>query len=104
MSERKTITVEMRDNVDDFFSIVNPGDYVEESIVEDFLGLVPPASNSYGYMQYGEPYSHEWNNEKEAWQPTYITFSHERDKWVYNGHCFLGKKEDITCQATQREQ
>lgn len=89
----KTITMKMWEEAGDFGKIADPGDYVEECIVDDFRDAVPPASMKAGYLQCGEPYSHEYVEEHDWYAPTFATFVREGDQWKYCGNCFLGKTE-----------
>ena len=42
-----------------FEEAASPGDYVEERIVDEMRDCLPPAFMSFGFLQTGEPYSHE---------------------------------------------
>ena len=54
----KHITREMWAAAGDFSKAAQPGDTVDEQIVNDFRDCVPPASMSSGYLQVGEAYDH----------------------------------------------
>lgn len=92
----KHITMKMWEEARSWENVGVPGDTVDEEIVEQFLNCVPPASNRAGYMQCGEPYSHEPVEGKKWYAPTYTTFAKtgEDGKWVYCGECFRGETED----------
>lgn len=67
----------------------------QEIDIEVFLDLrdcVPPAYYSNGVFQVGEAYDHD----HKTFQPLYTTFKRDNGKWVYCGHCYLGKTEDKT--------
>jgi hypothetical protein len=74
----------------DFEKTARPGDYVEEKIVDEFLGCVPPVTNKTGFVQCGEPYSHELDSQGR-FHPTFSTFVQSGDRWIYCGHCFVGQ-------------
>jgi hypothetical protein len=65
-----------------FTEFATPGDYVDESTVEYFRGVVPPAYSSGSMVQCGEAYSLD----SEGY--LYTTFT-KRDNglWRYEGHC-----------------
>ena len=46
-----------------------------------------------GYLQAGEPYSHELDSESGRWRATYMTFRMVGRDWQYCGCCFLGGTE-----------
>ena len=54
----KHITREVWAAAGDFYKAAQPGDTVDEQIVNDFRDCVPPASMSSGYLQVGEAYDH----------------------------------------------
>lgn len=68
-----------------------PGDYVEERIVDDMRDVLPPAKMERGFLQVGEPYSHEFDPETGHWRGTFPTFVKEGQNWKYCGNCFIGK-------------
>lgn len=92
------ITMPMWEEAGDFGCVAKPGDYVEESIVLEFLNCVPPATNSCDLVQCGEPYSHMLNLKTQKWSATYTTFAMDSQGWKYCGHCFLGEKENMERQ------
>jgi len=96
MSTGNVITMQMWNDAGSFRDIAAPGDSVEESIVDEFLGCVPPVSHSYGYIQCGEPYGGAWDEEKEKWRQTFYTFSMNGSQWIYNGLCFAGGTDDMS--------
>lgn len=89
--ERKVITYADWEAAGDFSKAAKPGDFVTEDIVEEFLNCVPPASHRAGYIQCGEPYSHQLDPETGRWQGTYSTFLKADEHWIYCGNCFIGK-------------
>ena len=76
-----------------FMKAANPGDLVVEEIVDEMRNCVPPASMKPGYLQAGEPYSHELDTESGRWRATYMTFRMVGRDWQYCGCCFLGGTE-----------
>lgn len=75
----------------DFSKAAQPGDYVEERIVDDMRDVLPPAKMERGFLQVGEPYSHEFDPETGHWRGTFPTFVKEGQNWKYCGNCFIGK-------------
>ena len=73
------------------FLAARPGDYVEERIVDDMRDVLPPAKMERGFLQVGEPYSHEFDPETGHWRGTFPTFVKEGQNWKYCGNCFIGK-------------
>ena len=71
----------------DFDSYVGIGNEVDEAIVDNFLGLLPPACHSSHLMQMGEPNEH-LPDEKGNFLPTFMTFEKVGGKWYYRGYCF----------------
>lgn len=86
----KHITREVWAAAGDFYKAAQPGDTVDEQIVNDFRDCVPPASMSSGYLQVGEAYDH-MVDENGRWRPTFMTFAFKDGVWVYCGCCFLGE-------------
>lgn len=68
------------------------GQEIDIEIVLDMRDCVPPAYQSNGIIQCGEPYDHDY----KTFQPLYTTFQRTDGKWHYCGHCYLGKTEDKT--------
>ena len=58
-SERRIVTYSDWEAAGDFSKAAQPGDYVEERIVDDMRDVLPPAKMERGFLQVGEPYSHE---------------------------------------------
>lgn len=74
----------------------NPGELVDEGVYNYFLDILPPRTLAYGYLQVGEPHSHELNEETGKYQPTFATFVKvEKGVYLYCGNCFQGKTENI---------
>lgn len=89
----KHITREVWAAAGDFYKAAQPGDTVDEQIVNDFRDCVPPASMSSGYLQIGETYDHV-EDENGWWRPTFLTFQLRGGSWVYCGCCFRGETVD----------
>ena len=67
----KHITQEVWAAAGDFCKAAQPGDTVDEQIVNDFRDCVPPASMSSGYLQVGEAYDHmvdEYDVRLQGWR------------------------------------
>jgi len=93
-SEEKLVTYEDWEAAGSFSDCAKPGDLVEERIVDEFLNCVPPASHRAGYIQCGEPYSSEYDTERDRWRSTFATFAKTGEHWRYCGNCFIGATEE----------
>ena len=51
-------------------------------------------SQERGFIQCGEPYSHEYDPETGHWKATFATFQKQGDTWHYCGNCFAGKSTE----------
>lgn len=91
VAPRRVVTREDWAKARDFMRAADPGDLVEEAIVDEMRDCVPPASMKAGYLQVGEPYSHELDPESGRWRATYMTFCKIGEGWQYCGCCFLNK-------------
>ena len=77
----------------DFNEDFQPGDFVDQDIVDYFRDVLPPRSMGPGYLQVGEPYSHEPDKDGK-YRATYNTFTNAAPGvWKYHGHCFAGETE-----------
>lgn len=70
---------------------MEPGDLVEESIVDAIVNDLPPATLTRDLVQGGEPYSHAVDPRTERWRPTFLTFSRDAGQWTFRGYCFRGE-------------
>ncbi|WP_243422662.1 hypothetical protein [Pseudoflavonifractor phocaeensis] len=59
--------------------------------MDEFLNCLPPVSQSMGFVQCGEPFSHEYDPETGRWRATFATFQKQGGVWHYCGNCFAGK-------------
>lgn len=75
---------------DNFKDYVQPGDEVDEAMVDHFMNILPPRRMSYGYLQVGEP-ENQRKDKDGRWKSTYATFQKEAGKWIYKGCCFSGE-------------
>lgn len=80
-----------------FEKAANPGDYVEECIIDQMRDCLPPACMNSGFLQMGEPYSHELDPDTGKWKPTFMTFKKDGQHWTYCGNCFY--KQDTPPKA-----
>ncbi len=81
------------DWTDDFNKNFEPGDYVDQEIVDYFRDVLPPKRMGIGYLQVGEPYNHVPDKEGK-YRATYNTFKQVAPAiWKYCGHCFAGEME-----------
>ena len=90
-SEQRIVTYDDWEAAGDFSKAARPGDYVEERIVDDMRDVLPPAKMEHGFLQVGEPYSHEFDPETGHRRGTFPTFVKEGQNWKYCGNCFIGK-------------
>lgn len=77
----------------DFDYYARVGDAVDEAIYDNFLGILPPAAMSHGYLQVGEPMNH-FKDDDGVYKAVYMTFGRKDGEWHYLGHCFYGKTEN----------
>lgn len=89
----KHITVAEWELAGEFTKAAEPGDTVDEEIVDNFLNVMPPAAVSSDYLQMGETYDHV-EDENGWWRPTFLTFQLRGGSWVYCGCCFRGETVD----------
>ena len=81
-----------------------PGDLVDEEVYDYFLEVLPPRSMERGYLQVGEPHSHQINILTGKWQATYATFRRmEKGIWMYCGNCFAGMTWDADAASDSLE-
>lgn len=93
----KHITMKMWERAGSFDKIANPGDTVDEEIVEQFMNCLPPLYYWSTYRQCGEPTKHcKVPGHNDLYAPTYTTFKKIDGVWVYVGDCFKGKSEHQT--------
>mgnify|MGYP000763982312 FL=1 len=99
-SERRIVTYADWEAAGDFVKAARPGDYVEERIVDDMRDVLPPAKMERGFLQVGEPYSHELDPDTGKWRPTFATFKKDGQHWTYCGNCFY--KQDTPPKSERR--
>ncbi|MCR2047837.1 hypothetical protein NSB25_11135 [Acetatifactor muris] len=81
-----------------------PGDLVDEGVYDYFLDVLPPRSMERGYLQVGEPHSHQMNVATGKVQATYATFRRaEKGIWMYCGNCFAGMTWDADSASSSLE-
>lgn len=79
------------------YETAKPGDFVEETVVDDAMDCMPPACMSSRCSQMGSPYSHRLDPKTGRWRATYATFRRCLDAssvWEYCGYCFQGETEE----------
>lgn len=85
------VTMKDWEEAGDFNSAAKPGDAVDKKIVDTFIDSMPPVVLERGFVQAGEPYSHEYDILSNRWKPTFATFKRDNQgKWIYCGRCFVG--------------
>lgn len=92
---------------------VQPGDYVEQAVVDDAMDCLPPACMRSDCSQMGEPYRHRLDPKTGKWRATYATFKRVAGQWPdsiweYCGHCFCGEntergEDPVCCVAEEAE-
>ena len=92
--ELKLVTYADWEAAGSFEKAAQPGDSVEERIVDEFLNCLPPVRQERGFVQCGEPYSHEYDPEAGHWRATFATFQKRGEAWYYCGNCFAGKSTE----------
>ena len=91
IDDREYKVKEFTDWKEDFNKDFQPGDYVEEAIVDYFRDVLPPMRMASGFLQVGEPYNHVPDQEGN-YRGTYNTFTYVTSSiWKYCGHCFAGE-------------
>lgn len=90
-ANRKIVTMKDWEAARSFDRAANPGDMVEDAIVEQFRNCLPPVTDWSTLMQCGEPYSHEIDPATGRCRATYTTFNRTDEGWVYCGNCFAGE-------------
>lgn len=86
----KHVTVEMWEKCERFDDLVEPGDSVDEAIVDNFRDILPPAMMLPGFLQVGEACDHV-KDESGRYRATYATFAKDQTgKWIFYGECFAG--------------
>lgn len=82
------------DNETFLYENAKPGDLVDQSVVDDAIGVLPPATLTSTLVQMGEPYSHRPDQFGE-WRATFATFQKVcAGIWEYRGHCFKGGTQE----------
>ena len=79
----------------DFTSFARPGDPVEDDIVDEFVGCVPPTICRGNLVQSGEAYDIRYDAKSDRWKSTYITFARRAGRWYYCGCCFYGETVEV---------
>ena len=97
---RKLVTYADWEAAGSFEKAANPGDYVEEYIIDQMRDCLPPACMDFGFLQMGEPYSHELDPDTGRWRPTFATFKKGGQHWIYCGNCFY--KHDTPPKSERR--
>ena len=92
--EPKLVTYADWEAAGSFEKAARPGDAVEERIVDEFLNCLPLVRQERGFVQCGEPYSHEYDPETGHWRATFATFQKQGEAWYYCGNCFAGKSTE----------
>lgn len=72
-----------------------PGDWVTQEVVDEYMNALPPACMRSDCSQLGEPYSHREDPESGKFRATYLTFAKVAPGlWEYRGHCFRGENTE----------
>lgn len=73
---------------------LEPGDEVDEDLIDYFLDVLPPRTNRAGLLQAGGEISTAKDIDG-CWLPTYLTFKRQGGTWRYAGRCFAGSAEPV---------
>ena len=85
-----------------------PGELVTEAIVDEFANSVPPKTFRNGFVQAGEAYDTQ-PDENGVWRNTYVTFTYHgkdgagRSLWRFEGYCFVGQANNRVGVKTSLE-
>ena len=66
------------------------GEYIEDEVIEELAGSVPPTTYSRGIFQPGEAYTMS-----EDYADLYMTFVRDNDAWKYIGLCPKGSTKTV---------
>ena len=89
-------------------SYLNPGDEVDQEMVDYFCGTLPPQTMTSTVIQIGEPYDHCRNKHRKLC-PVFPTIQRSGDQWFYRGLCFAGETQQaqhhifVTKEAENKE-
>ena len=100
--EIKTIDGWHSSGFGDFHDYFNIGDEVDQDVIDHFTDVLPPRSISAGYLQVGEPYSQEID-ENGRYRATWATFLRKDGRWYYVGECFSGETNSRVIPPTRAE-
>lgn len=78
---------------------MQPGDYVAAEIVDELRDCLPPMTDRCDLFQAGEPYDYREEPETGKYRATYTTFVRDKIGWYYCGHCFAGRREEVSAHA-----
>lgn len=88
----KTLDGWKQSGIGSFDDFCEPGDLVDEEIVEHFVNSVPPHMMRGDCTQAGEPYSIEKDPKTGKYRNTWTTFHREEGSlWRFDGACFTGE-------------
>jgi hypothetical protein len=77
-----------------FSDYFKAGCLVDESVIEYFRDILPPAFWQNGILQVGEPADHRYDKRTGKDAPIFSTFLKYPEGWRYKGRCFLGEIEE----------
>jgi hypothetical protein len=69
------------------------GDEITEEIYDNFLNALPPAYWRGSLFQMGEPHDTRFDQSKNKWRETYLTFAKDGGKYLYLGENFRGETD-----------
>lgn len=74
------------------FEKAQVGDLVNEAVIDNVIGILPPAYLTATCVQTGEPVATRKDTDGR-YRYVYHTFNRlDKDLWVYKGCCFIGGK------------
>lgn len=73
-----------------FYQLADPGDTVDDDVIEEMRNVLPSLIDRATYLQCGEPCGYSYDVERDDLRHTFMTFWKEwlDEPWVYLGTCF----------------
>lgn len=73
-------------------SYLNPGDEIDQEMVNYFCGTLPPQTMTSTVIQIGEPHDHFRDRHRHL-RPIFATIQRTGNQWFYKGLCFSGQTQ-----------
>lgn len=82
-----------------------PGDKVDEAVIDHFVNSISPITLRSDFVQAGEAYSCEPDEQSGRHKNTYTTFHKIGDDlWIFDGYCFKGENENRVTRPSKLQQ